>query len=484
MSISRRTFLAGAGLVSLRRAQRTDPLAEFRRAFKGSITVPGDADYDRARGIASVNPATDKRPRLIARCSNADDVARAIEFGRTQALEIAVRAGGHDVLGASVCDDGIVIDVSRMEAIVIDAGRRTARVESGVRSNELNAATSPHGLAAVLGCNPAVGVAGLTLGGGLGWFLGRFGAACDNLLAAEVIDASGTHRHASADENADLFWALRGGGGNFGVVTAFEYRLHPVDRVLGGLIAFRTDIAPFLRFYRDFMKAAADDLAVEMSIVMLDRPVVLCTVCWSGDPTEGERALRPLRTFGPPVADAIGSVPYMHLTDRPGPEFGALVFGPPPTTAPPAGQTFDYWRGGSLDNLNDGVIELVSSAIQGASRGMSMGLGHCMHGQICQVSTDATPLPRTAGQFTYFFDANWRDPARADMAMRWVNDASSAMRPWSSASTYVNYLSSDRDEAVRAAYNANYERLVALKRRYDPLNAFHLNRNIRPQRTA
>ena len=170
----------------------------------------------------------------------------------------------------------------------------------------MNAATSPHGLAAVLGCNPAVGVAGLTLGGGLGWFLGRFGAACDNLIAADVIDAQGTRRHASANADADLFWALRGGGGNFGVVTAFEFRLQPVDRVLGGLIAFRSEVAPFLRFYRDFMKAAPDALAVETSIVMLERPTVLCTVCWSGDPAEGERAIRPLREFGPPVADAIG----------------------------------------------------------------------------------------------------------------------------------------------------------------------------------
>ena len=340
MSMSRRTFLAGAGAITLRGARRADPLTEFRNAFKGSIIVPGDADYDRTRAVASVNPRTDKRPRLIARCSNVDDAVRAIEFGRAQVLEIAVRAGGHDVLGASVCDDGVVIDVSQMKGIVIDAGRRTARVECGVRSSELNAATSPHGLAAVLGCNPAVGVAGLTLGGGLGWFLGRFGAACDNLIAADVIDANGTHRHASADENPDLFWALCGGGGNFGIVTALEYQLHPVDRVLGGLIAFRTDIPPFLRFFRDFMSSAKDALAVEMSIVMLDRPTILCTVCWSGDPTEGERELRLLRAFGPPLADAVGWVSYGRLTDRPSPEFGARVFGPPPTTAPLAGRTF------------------------------------------------------------------------------------------------------------------------------------------------
>ena len=228
------------------------------------------------------------------------------------------------------------------------------------------------------------------------------------------------------------------------------------------------------------MTMAPDALVVETSIVMLERPVVLCTVCWSGDLAEGERAIRPLREFGPPVADAIGPVPYAHLTDRPGPEFGARVFGPPPTTTPPAGPVYDYWRGGSLENLNDQVIDQVDIAIRGASRGMSMGLGHYMHGQACQAPAGATPLPRTAGQFTYFVDANWRDPSRADAAMRWVNEAWAAMRPWSRAGTYVNYLSSDGDEAVRAAYGANYQRLVALKRKFDPANIFHRNRNVRP----
>jgi hypothetical protein len=250
--------------------------------------------------------------------------------------------------------------------------------------------------------------------------------------------------------------------------------------VLGGLIAFRTDIAPFLRFYRDFMKTAPDALTVETSIVMLDQPTVLCTVCWSGDPAAGERTIRPLREFGPPVADAIGLIPYAHLTDRPGPDFAAPVFGPSPATAPPAGQVYDYWRGGSLAELSDGAIDQVDAAIRQASRGMSIGLGHYMHGQICQVPPADTPLPRTAGQFTYFFDANWRNPARADIGMRWVNDASAAMRPWLSTHTYVNYLSSDGDEAVRNAYGASYSRLVALKRKYDPSNAFQSNRNIRP----
>jgi len=488
MSMNRREFLTAAGLATasaiccsnVSRQSEQETLSQLRNSFKGTIISPGDINYDRARMIASFNPRSDKHPRLIARCLNSDDVVRALEFARLQSLEIAVRAGGHDLLGASVCEGGIVIDVSQMKSIVVDREHRTARVEAGVRSRDLNAATSADGLAPVLGCNPAVGVAGLTLGGGLGWFLGKFGAACDNLLAAQIISADGKILRASADENAELFWALRGGGGNFGIVTNLEYRLHPIENVLGGAIAFRGDLRSFMRFYRDFMKAAPDNLAIEMSIIMLDQPVILCTVCWSGEVAEGERVLKPFREFGPPVADQIHAVSYEHLTDRPGPEFSARVFGLPPAAPPAPGLVYDYWRGGSLKELSDQAIGQIVAAVSGATRGMSVGIGHYMHGQICRVDDDATALPRIAGQFTYFFDANWRNAERAEGSIGWVNNSWSAMQPFSSAGTYVNYLSNDSQEAVRASYRENYQKLVALKRKYDPLNVFHLNRNIRP----
>jgi FAD/FMN-containing dehydrogenase len=487
MPIDRRDFIACAGIVAIGSACCPDALLEFqadgfvqfRNKFKGTVILPGDPAYERARASASFNPLTDKHPSFIARCMNADDIMSALEFARTRSLEVAVRAGGHDLLGASVCDGGVVIDLSQMKSILIDREHGTARVEPGVRASDLNTATSPHGLAAVLGCHPGVGVAGLTLGGGLGWLLGRFGAACDNLVSADVISADGAQRHARAGENEDLFWALRGGGGNFGIVTSLEYQLHSVDQVLGGLIAFRGDVASFLRFYRDFMKAAPDALAAEVSILMVDQPTILCRVCWSGDTTEGHRVLRPLREFGPPVADAIGSVSYAHLTDGPGPEFSVRVFGPPSAVAPPAGVTYDYWKGGSMEELRDHEVEQIASAIGNSSRGMSIGIGHYMHGQICRVPVGATPLTRTSGQFTYFLDANWHNPARAVAAMAWVDDSWSAMRH-SSSGGYVNYLSSNSEESVRAAYRGNYQRLVALKRKYDPTNVFHLNRNIRP----
>ena len=487
MSIRRRDFIACTGAAAIGAAFRPNALldlpagrfAQFRNKFKGTLILPGDADYDRARAPASFNPRSDKHPSFIARCSDANDIVNALEFARTQSLQLAVRAGGHDLLGASVCEGGMVIDLSQMKSIAIDPERRTARVEPGVRAAELNAATSPHRLAAVLGCHPGVGVAGLTLGGGLGWFLGRLGAACDNLVSAEVIGADGKLRRASAGENADLFWALRGGGGNFGIVAALEYQLHPVDQVLGGLIAFRCAVPSFLRFYRDFMKAAPDALAAEVSVVMLDQPTILCRVCWSGDLSEGLRVLRPLREFAQPLADAIGPVSYAHLTDRPSPEFAARVFELPPAAAPPAAITYDYWRGGSLAELHDEVSEQIASAIANSTRGMSIGIGHHMHGQICRVPNDATPLMRSCGQFTYFFDASWRNAARAEAAMVWVDDSRSTLQKFS-GSGYVNYLSSDTEESVRAAYGGNYPRLVSLKRKYDPGNVFHSNRNIRP----
>ncbi|HMF98975.1 MAG TPA: FAD-binding oxidoreductase [Vicinamibacterales bacterium] len=480
VSIGRRAFLVSAAVLPFAPRRRTDPLRRFRDRFTGSIIVPGDAEYDSARAVVSLNPRTDKRPRLIARCANADDVARALEFGREQSLEIAVRGGGHDLLGASACDGGIVIDLSPMKAIRIDPSRRRARVEAGARSRDLNGPAEAHGLVAALGCHPGVGIAGLTLGGGLGWFLGRFGAASDNLRAAHVITADGNRRLARADENADLFWALRGGGGNFGIVTELELKLHVAGPVVGGPIAFRTDVRSFLRFHRDFLHAAPDPLVAEATIVIADQPVILCMVCWSGEPSEGERALAPLRAYGPPVADAIHAVGYAHLTDRLSADFSTRAFGPPSGGAGPVVPTFDYWKGGSLDQLTDQAIDQIVTIVQTASRGMSLGLGHYMHGHVCRVLGAETCLPRKEGQLTYFIDANWRDAARTEAAMDWVDRSWEAMQPHSSRSTYVNYLSRDDDEGVRAAYQSNMQRLVAVKRRYDPSNVFHLNRNVRP----
>ena len=491
--ITRRNVLAGlAGSVLshslpsrfastlLKRQSNLDPseLARFRERLKGRLILPGDRDYDSVRRVASFNPTSDKHPQMIVRCTGEEDVVRAIAFARDKSLEAAIRSGGHDLLGASA-SDGLVIDVSPMRAVRIDQQQQTARVEPGIRAGELNAATQKTGLAAALGCHPGVGVAGLTLGGGLGWFLGTHGAACDNLTGADVVSADGRSLRASAAENADLFWALRGGGGNFGVVTALEYKLHKVGDVLGGALAYRGDMARFLRFYRDFMQTAPDQLAVEINVLLESQavgaqPTVVAIACWSGEQVEGRRVLHPLRSFGPPLADTIDMVPYAGLALR---LAGLSAVLPPQTNRRPE---YNYWRGGSLRELNDPAIEQLTAAAQHAPSGCSIGLGHYMHGQVCRVSVDKTPLSRTAGQLTYFFSASWVDPRMADASIEWVSRSWVAMEPWSARTTYINYLSSDDQTSVKASYGQSYDRLAVMKQKYDPTNFFHRNRNIKP----
>lgn len=454
-------------------------LARLRQQFQGDIVAPSDPGYDVARKVASFNPTTDRRPQIIARCANHDDVVRSVRFARKHELDASIRAGGFDALGASTCDGGIVIDLSRMKEVKIDPQHRTAIVQAGVRAAELSAAAEPYGLGAALGCHPAIGITGLTLGGGLGWLAGKHGASCDNLIDATMVTYDGTAVHISAAENPDLFWALKGGGGNFGVVTSMTLRLHPVARVFGGVAAYRGDLAAFLRFYRDFMKQAPDELTVELSIRVLGKPTALATACWSGDPAEGERVLRPLREFGL-LADAMGIVPYGHLIDRPGPEFGRRLFSD--TAAPPRSinrPRFDYWRGGSWEQLTDAAADVIANAVPNAPFGWTIGIGHYIHGQVSRVTEAESPLPRRTGQATYFFDVAWYEPANAEAAMAWVENSHADMKPHSSAGTYINYLSSDSPSAVRASYGSSYARLVSLKRKYDPHNFYHLNRNIR-----
>ncbi len=476
----RAAFASGLGAIALHpfvKAQTvTRSLVEgLRTSLNGQLIVSGDPSYEQARRPISFNPTTDKHPQMIVRCFTREDVARAIVFAREHALETAVRSGGHDVLGASVCD-GMVIDLSPLRKISIDPERRTAHVESGVRSYELNGVTQRSGLAAALGCHPGVGVAGLTIGGGLGWLLGKYGASCDQLIGADLITAEGKVTRASETENAELFWALRGGGGNFGIVTALDFRLHPVSEVLGGVLVLRTDVARFLRFYRAFMQAAPDELAVEISIIAGKQPVAVAITCWSGDAADGEAVLKPLRSFGMPLADWIDKVAYARLTNRMS-EVGSLLGR---AQSQSSGPGYNYWRGGSLRELSSASADQLAAVIEQAPDGCSFGLGHYMHGQVCRVAPDVTPLIRTAGQVTYFFNASWADPNRGDSNMGWVDRSWAAMRPFLSDGAYINYLSTDNETAVRASYGKNYDRLVQIKRRYDPSNFFHRNRNIRP----
>jgi FAD/FMN-containing dehydrogenase len=472
---------SGGGAPIARRA-----LSELAASLKGRLILPGDHDYDAARRVASFNPATDKRPAMIVRCGDAADVVRAVAFARSERLEVAVRAGGHDVLGESVCNGGMLIDVSHMKALEVDSDAHVARAGAGLRAGEFNAAVQPRALAAALGCNPAVGIAGLTLGGGLGWFLGRYGAACDNLLSADVVTADARSLRASAAENADLFWALRGGGGNFGIVTRFELRLHPVGSVLGGYLAYRGEHArEFLRFYRDFMAAAPDGLVVELNLFGHGEPTVVAIACYAGDAREGERVLAPMRSFGPPIADTVREVAYAHLTDRPSLSDFWRVMGLGGLAREMLGWLhghpgFNHWKGGYLPRLSDAAIDSLLACTADAPAGWSAGIGHYMHGAVCRVAPDATPLVREPGGTSYFLSASWRYPGEADESMAWVDRSFVAIQRFASKASYINYLSSNSADAVRASYGPNYDRLVALKNKYDPTNFFHLNRNIRP----
>src|SRR5579863_38740 len=499
MMIGRRALLT-LGMVSAAilatRAARTNELtslrrfASFRSALKGDLILPSDAEYERARRVGSFNPTTDKHPAMIARCADASDVIRAIEFSEYASLDVAVRSGGNDVLGASSCDGGMVIDVSRMKRIEIDAKAGIAHVGGGVRARELNIATEPFGLAPVLACYPDLGISGVTLGGGLGWLLGTHGAACDHLLGADIVCADGRLLRATAEENPDLFWAIRGGGGNFGIATGLDLGLVPLDTVLGGAFVLRADIASFLRFYRDFMQDAPDALTVELMIFTLDAPLVLAFVCWSGDQVQGERTLRPLRTFAPALFDSIRRVPYAHLTDSPGvlallragfaaiAEHPGLVMKAIGSIGRLQPQNF-FWRGGSLDNLDQNTIDRLAAIVQSAPRGGSVGVGHYMHGEICRIGSE-TSFVRRPGQFTYFVSARWNDSQQSDPNMQWATASYSQMRRLSPGGTYVNYLSDESESAVKESYGENYARLQSVKRAYDPANIFHFNRNIHP----
>jgi FAD/FMN-containing dehydrogenase len=429
---------------------------------------PGDPSFDTLRRVHSFNPETDKQPAGIVRCASTADVARSVAFAREAELEIAVRSGGCDLLGASDCQGGLLIDLRAMDKVVIDRDRRIARVRPGVSSGALVHAAAGTALAPVLGCHPGVGVGGLVLGGGIGWLAGAHGAACDHLLAAEVVTADGRVLTATAQDHPELFWAIRGGGGNFGVVTSLDLDLVAVDQVLAGTVAFSIDaeasLPAFLRFYRDFMLAAPDALAVELNLGMMgDKRILLATACWSGDAPAGQLVLAPLRAYARPLFDSIGAAHYARLAEG----------------APPLPPNL-LWRGASVDGLSNAAIDQLAASIAEAPPGWSVGMGHFIHGQIARDDPAATALPRRTGQMTYFVGAGWGDGQSGDAGMTWVRATMAAMKPWSSERTYINYLSDDSEAAVRAAYGPRYARLLAAKRTYDPDNLFHLNRNIRP----
>jgi FAD/FMN-containing dehydrogenase len=452
-------------------------LDALRAGLKGVVVVPGDAAYDERRRIW--NGSIDRRPAVIARCRDAPDVTTALGFARAQGLEVAVRGGGHSFPGYSVCDDGIVVDLSLMKGIRVDPEARTARVEGGVLLGELDAATQEHGLAVPSGIVTHTGVAGLTLGGGLGWIMRKYGLSIDQLLSVDLVTASGDHVRASESENPDLFWGVRGGGGNFGIATAFEFRLLPVGpEVVAGPVFWLMEDAPdVLRFYRDWVADCPDELmtivvqrrAPDLPVVPRDlvgRRVVGVAACHTGPVDEAERVLRPLTSFGRPVLDLCHPKPFL--------EHQAMF---DPSFRP---GWWYYVRACDVAELIDGVIDVMAEHGRRVESPISSVAVWQRGGVAARLDDEASAFHGRAAGFTFNINGNAYSAEGFDAEREWARGFWSALEPYHT-SVYVNFLMDEGEARVRQAYGtAKYDRLKALKRSYDPGNLFRLNQNIRP----
>jgi FAD/FMN-containing dehydrogenase len=442
-------------------------VTQFAQRIKGTVIQPGDAQFDQARRVW--NGMIDKTPALIARCASVDDIKAAIEFARAHELLVAVRGGGHSVAGHGTCDDGLVIDLSLMQEVRVDPVERIAVVQPGLTWGGLDRATQAHGLAVTGGIVSATGVAGLTLGGGLGWLMRKHGLTADNLLSADLVTAAGQLLHASAEQNAELFWGLQRGGGNFGIVTEFRFRLHPVGPiVLAGWVLYPQEKAPeVLRFYRDYAATAPNELT---TIVVLRRlphlptlppflrgmPVIGIAVCYAGVIEAGERVVQPLRAFGPPLVDGIALKLYTtHQT-----MFDA---------AQPPGR-HNYWKTAYLSELSDAAIDVIVDGARQMTSPLSVLAVYQLGG--AAVVGDAAFCVNAA--------ATWTEPTESPRHISWTRGFWTAIEPHSTAGVYVNFLGEEGQERTRSAYRDSYDRLVALKNTHDPDNFFRLNQNIEP----
>jgi FAD/FMN-containing dehydrogenase len=448
--------------------------------FSGEVITPGEAGYDAARAVW--NGSIDRRPLLIARCSRTADVIAAVRFARQHDLEIAVRGGGHNVAGTAVCDDGMVIDLSAMRAVRVDCGRRVAQVQGGALWADVDQQTQAYGLATTGGIISHTGVGGLTLGGGIGWLMRKHGLTIDNLLVANVVTADGELLQASEDEHSDLFWALRGGGGNFGVVASFEFRLHPLGPdVLAGPILWKADdAADVLHFYRDFIRNAPEELgtvvrfgtAPPLSVIPEDlhwRPVILVGVFYAGAVEDAESAIRPLRSFGRPLLDLIAPTSYVNHQSA----LDSTVL---------HGWNY-YWKSTHLPELGDDLIEVIAENAFASSSPRSYVAMFHLGGAVSRVPEGATAFGNRHASHAITLDGVWRpEDDYADRDTAWAKRFFASLEKYRDG-VYVNFLGADEDlDRVRDAYGKDvYDRLVDIKTGYDPENVFHHNQNIRPR---
>ena len=441
--------------------------ARLRQAIRGELVVPDDPAYDQARRVW--NGMIDKRPLAVIYCVDSDDVITAVNFARSQNLLVAVRAGGHNVAGSSVCNAGVVIDVSRMKRIEVDPVRRVARAQAGLNLGEFDAATQAHGLATTMGVNADTGIAGLTLGGGFGKLGRKHGLTCDNLVAAEIVTADGRLLRASATENVDLFWALRGGGGNFGIVTTFEYKLFPVGPVLlaGSVLHAYNDARAAMRFYHAFASRAPDELSLDAALVTAPSGERFFSIsaCYIGPMDEGNQVLKPLREYGTPVEDQIAPVSYLQIQSA-----GDSIF--------PRGRRY-FWKAQFMREITDGAIDVLLASYATAPI-ESLVVFQQVGGAISRVPIADTPYANRDALYDCFPISIWDNSAADAPHIRWARDLWDAMRPFSTGGVYANNLGEEGSDRVQAAYGENYPRLVAVKNKYDPTNFFRLNQNIKP----
>ncbi|CRK58343.1 probable oxidoreductase [Alloactinosynnema sp. L-07] len=449
---------------------------QLRETVRGPVITADDEGYDEARKV--YNGMIDRRPKVVVRPANAGDVMAAVDFARESGVDLAVRGGSHSVPGFGTCDGGVVIDLSGMRGVRVDPAAHTARAEGGARWGDFNAATHAFGLATTGGIISTTGVGGLTLGGGIGYLDRACGLSCDNLVSADVVTADGKFQVASADENADLFWALRGGTGNFGVVVSFEFQLHHVEMIYGGPMFFELDAAAdLLRWYREFIADAPEQfggfpafqIAPPLPFIPEDRhgePFALFVPCWSGPLDEGEAALKSLREVAPIVAEAVGPMPYPALNSA----FDALL--------PPGLQ--HYWKANFVTELTD---DAIAAHLEHGPK--LPALNSTMHiypinGACHRVATEDTAFAYRDANFATVIAGMWPDPATNEAGIQWVRDYYDATSAHSEAGGYINFMSEDDQSRIRDNYGGNYDRLVDVKRKYDPDNLFHMNQNIKP----
>jgi FAD/FMN-containing dehydrogenase len=444
---------------------------------KGDVVLPDDPNYDEVRDIW--NATIDRRPAVIVQCVETDDVSHIITFARKNRLEISIRGGGHNIAGNAVCDNGVMIDLSTMKNVRIDAQKRRAYVEPGATLGDFDKAAQVHGLATPVGINSTTGIAGLTLGGGFGWLTRKYGLTIDNLVSAEIVTADGNKIRTSENENADLFWAIRGGGGNFGVVTEFEFQLHPVgSEILAGLIVFPFSQAKqVLTQYRQFAESAPEELNV-WAVLRKAPPlpflpenvhgkeVIILPIFYVGDIVEGEKLIEPLRSFGDAYGEHIGTQPYVEWQQ---------AFDPLLTRG-----ARNYWKSHNFTELRDGVLDvIVEFAGKLPSPQCEIFIGF-IAGAANLISADATAYYHRDAKFVLNVHGRWDDVAHDQICIKWAREFFQASAPYASPGAYVNFMTEEEGDRVSAAYGSNYDRLVQIKKQYDSENVFHLNQNIKP----